>query len=272
MVARNEQFHHDGTPPRLQGTGYGLQRVGISVEFYNLQRSMITDQKFGISDDLFIDHCSLVIERSARNRNYDPSLGRWINQDPVGYINGANTYQFVMGNPVNAVDPWGLDAAVLISPGEAAGAGHAAIIIGNDQTGWDYYSKNGRTGWLSLWGGNEGRHEHFNTLAGFFAAKGHKGRYPEWIRIPTPPGVDKAMRGWAKNHVYTPYYAWGPSCAALVQGTLHAGGIPTGNIGLFNGWGPGIPNNLFENLENEGLAGDLGYDFHVHTPGPFGDW
>ena len=44
----------------------------------------------------------------ARNRNYDPSLGRWINQDPAGYINGANTYQFVMGNPVNAVDPWGL--------------------------------------------------------------------------------------------------------------------------------------------------------------------
>ena len=44
----------------------------------------------------------------ARNRNYDPSLGRWINQDPAGYINGANTYQFVMGNPVGNVDPWGL--------------------------------------------------------------------------------------------------------------------------------------------------------------------
>ena len=43
----------------------------------------------------------------ARNRNYSPSLGRWINQDPAGYINGANTYQFVVGNPVNAVDPWG---------------------------------------------------------------------------------------------------------------------------------------------------------------------
>ena len=44
----------------------------------------------------------------ARNRNYDPSLGRWINQDPAGYINGANTYQFVMGNPVGNLDPWGL--------------------------------------------------------------------------------------------------------------------------------------------------------------------
>ncbi len=44
----------------------------------------------------------------ARNRNYSPSLGRWINQDPLQYINGANTYQFVMSNPVGNVDPWGL--------------------------------------------------------------------------------------------------------------------------------------------------------------------
>ncbi len=44
----------------------------------------------------------------ARNRNYDSSLGRWINQDPAGYINGANTYQFVMSNPAGNVDPSGL--------------------------------------------------------------------------------------------------------------------------------------------------------------------
>ena len=43
----------------------------------------------------------------ARNRNYSPTLGRWINQDPAGYINGANTYQFVMGNPATLVDPAG---------------------------------------------------------------------------------------------------------------------------------------------------------------------
>ena len=51
--------------------------------------TMTTDQKFGSSGDLFIDQCSLVIERSARNRNYNPALGRWNNQDPAGYINGS---------------------------------------------------------------------------------------------------------------------------------------------------------------------------------------
>jgi RHS repeat-associated protein len=44
----------------------------------------------------------------AHARNYDPSLGRWINQYPAGYINGVNTYQFVMSNPVGNVDPEGL--------------------------------------------------------------------------------------------------------------------------------------------------------------------
>jgi len=39
---------------------------------------------------------------------YSAGERRWINQDPAGYINGANTYQFVMGNPVGNVDPWGL--------------------------------------------------------------------------------------------------------------------------------------------------------------------
>ncbi|EQD33997.1 YD repeat protein, partial [mine drainage metagenome] len=43
-----------------------------------------------------------------RNRNYSPSLGTWISQDSLQYINGANTYQFVMSNPVNATDPLGL--------------------------------------------------------------------------------------------------------------------------------------------------------------------
>jgi uncharacterized protein RhaS with RHS repeats len=189
----------------------------------------------------------------ARNRNYDPTLGRWINQDPAGYINGASTYQFVMSNPESAIDPSGLDAVVLISPGEAKPFGHAAVIIGNDQTGWDYYSKNGRTGPLGLWGGNEGRHEHFKTLADFFNSKNHRGRYPEWAYIPTRPGQDKAMRSWANNHVCTPYYAWGTNCTVLVQGTLKAGGIATGNAHWYGyPWAPEIPNNLFQNLQGEG--------------------
>ena len=43
----------------------------------------------------------------ARNRNYSPSLGIWISQDPLQYVNGANRYQFEGGGPIEAVDSQG---------------------------------------------------------------------------------------------------------------------------------------------------------------------
>ena len=32
----------------------------------------------------------------------------WISQDPLQYVNGANEYQFVGGNPISIADPTGL--------------------------------------------------------------------------------------------------------------------------------------------------------------------
>jgi RHS repeat-associated protein len=41
-------------------------------------------------------------------RDYSPTLGRWMEQDPAQYISGANTYQFVDSSPVGNVDAAGL--------------------------------------------------------------------------------------------------------------------------------------------------------------------
>ena len=40
-------------------------------------------------------------------RFYDPSLQRWINQEPIGEAGGINLYGFVNNDPVNFVDPDG---------------------------------------------------------------------------------------------------------------------------------------------------------------------
>ncbi len=42
-----------------------------------------------------------------RNRDYSPTLGNWIEQDPMGYINGASRYQFVGSAPAAWHDPSG---------------------------------------------------------------------------------------------------------------------------------------------------------------------
>ncbi|MBI3562426.1 MAG: RHS repeat-associated core domain-containing protein [Gammaproteobacteria bacterium] len=46
-----------------------------------------------------------------RARYYDPQLKRFISSDPMGLEGGLNTYGYVGGNPIGAVDPYGLARA-----------------------------------------------------------------------------------------------------------------------------------------------------------------
>jgi len=41
-------------------------------------------------------------------RWYDPVIGRFLTQDPIGYFGGMNVYAYVGNNPVNLADPSGL--------------------------------------------------------------------------------------------------------------------------------------------------------------------
>jgi len=48
-------------------------------------------------------------------RDYDPSLGRYGESDPIGLRGGINTYLYVWAMPLNGIDPFGLD--MICGPG-----------------------------------------------------------------------------------------------------------------------------------------------------------
>jgi RHS repeat-associated protein len=59
----------------------------------------------------------------ARNRWNSPPLGRWIQRDPLGYVDGMGLYEYVRGAPLNGVDPPGTRRQVIAFEGWGAAIG-----------------------------------------------------------------------------------------------------------------------------------------------------
>jgi RHS repeat-associated protein len=83
-----------------------------------------------------------------RARYYDPSLGRFLSEDPMGFFAGPDFYAYVRNRPTLYSDPTGLNPAVGVLPwlggigsegvgaAAAAGAGAGVAVAGAGAMGW----------------------------------------------------------------------------------------------------------------------------------------
>ena len=70
-----------------------------------------------------------------RNRMYSPTVGRFLQRDPAGFVDGLNMYAYVMNNPLNFIDPWGLFAKALERWADSIGFNPGDSLMTTDPSG-----------------------------------------------------------------------------------------------------------------------------------------
>jgi len=149
-----------------------------------------------------------------RSRYYDATLGRFISEDVERFNAGPNFYNYVLGSPLNWVDPLGLDITVKLYPATNP-YGHIGIGVNTLQT------------------------EGFYPDVDLPAYPGHilpDNKYPaiKCMIIHTTPQQDQKIQDFINSRKKTPGW-WrfpGNDCSNFVHDALKAGGINVGDSSL----------------------------------------
>ena len=65
-----------------------------------------------------------------RHRYYDPAIGSYVNQDPIGLSGGANLERYSQNSPLHNIDPLGLNTIAIGAGAGAAVGGPPGALIG----------------------------------------------------------------------------------------------------------------------------------------------
>ena len=162
---------HLGSPRLVIDTASGTiaQRMGFD-EFGNITADTAPGfQPFGFAGGLFDQQTSLT---RFGVRDYDAQVGRWTAKDPIDFDGGGkNLYGYVLQDPINATDAWGLSTDNYVPDKYKHGGPHV-----------DRYTKDGQ---------NVGRYKKDGTPLDF------KGK-------PSPPIPKSDLRKFIKSAAKLP--------------------------------------------------------------------
>ena len=221
-------------------------------------------------------------------RYLDPKYSRWLSGDPAlgeyipsagadssklagmgGVYNTVNLhlYHYAGNNPVKYTDPTGRDIIYLNDQTAVGGNGHGAMLIGNNEDGWTYYSKDGpfeANTKIDPTNDNDDRKRTENgnfkstkyaSVEDFNNDKAVSERYNRRVQIKTSRTEDAKMTKYADEHWDDKYNFGIENCSDLVLDTMLSSGNKLLGLTLLLGTTDEIfpltsPNRLYDTLNS----------------------
>jgi RHS repeat-associated protein len=162
-----------------------------------------------------------------RARYYNPTLQRFISEDPSGLFGSINFYRYADDNPVSYTDPFGLDVTVTTYPGLHGNPfGHAGISV-NGSVPVGFNPQNDIAALVSAYLATIGIGN--GSVPGIVLPISSDRNSDSSYTIPTTPDQDRQIQNFINARQANPgaYNLFGRNCAQFVHEALGAGGIPS---------------------------------------------